>query len=157
MQAFDPEFDVINLHYEFEEVFKEFYCNFLSGNLEYLEKVCADAGLAIVKGDIKAREVGLWKYKYCDFLDCGQVNFMGGQVPEKRPPQFTFTITVQEINCRVSLKNENEIVEGDDSMISNITYSLSIQRHDDEPDIALTGHYWQIVAFEKVGEVKQLV
>jgi hypothetical protein len=78
MQAFDPDFDVINLHYEFEEVFKEFYCNFLSGNLEYLEKVCADAGLAIVKGDIKAREVGLWKYKYCDFLDCGQVNFMGG-------------------------------------------------------------------------------
>ncbi len=78
MQAYDPEFDILNLQYEFEELFKEFYCNFLSGNIEYLEKVCGDAGLAIVKGDIKAREVGLWKYKYDDFLDCGNVNFLGG-------------------------------------------------------------------------------
>lgn len=78
MKLYDPEFDIIALHYEFEELFKEFFCNFLEGNLEYLEKVCGDAGLAIVKGDIKAREVGKWKHLYTDFLDCGQVNFLGG-------------------------------------------------------------------------------
>jgi len=28
------------LAFEAEEIFKEFYCNFLSGNIEYIEKVC---------------------------------------------------------------------------------------------------------------------
>lgn len=86
MKKYDPEFDVIDLQYEAEEIFKEFYCNFLEGNLEYLEKVCGMQGLAIVKGDIKTREVGGWRHKYSDFLDCGNLNFMGGQVPEKLPP-----------------------------------------------------------------------
>jgi len=33
-----------------EEIFKEFFCNFLAGNMPYLEKVCAKEGLAVVKG-----------------------------------------------------------------------------------------------------------
>ena len=40
MQKYDPTFDIQELHFEAEEIFKEFYCNFLAGNLEYLEKVC---------------------------------------------------------------------------------------------------------------------
>ena len=93
MKKFDPDFDIIELHYEFQEIFKEFFCNFLEGNLDYLEKVCGQAGLAIVKSDIKAREVGAWKHKYTEFLDINSdVAFLGGQVPEKQPPQFTFTI-----------------------------------------------------------------
>ena len=71
MKKFDPDFDVLELAFEAEEVFKEFFCNFLEGNLDYLTKVCGMAGLAIVKGDLKAREVGGWKHKYTDILDCG--------------------------------------------------------------------------------------
>jgi hypothetical protein len=36
MKKYDPDFDLLNLAYEAEEVFKEFFCNFLEGNLEYL-------------------------------------------------------------------------------------------------------------------------
>lgn len=39
MKKYDPTFDIQELHYEAEEVFKEFFCNFLAGNLEYLQKV----------------------------------------------------------------------------------------------------------------------
>jgi hypothetical protein len=94
MKKFDPDFDVLDLHFEAEEIFKEFFCNFLEGNIEYLTKVCGMAGLAIVKGDLKQREVGGWRHKYTDFLDCGNIQFLGGQIPDKLPPQFTFTITV---------------------------------------------------------------
>ncbi len=40
MQKTDPNFDIEELAFEAEEIFKEFYCNFLSGNTEYIEKVC---------------------------------------------------------------------------------------------------------------------
>lgn len=36
MKKYDPSFDILVLDYEAEEVFKEFFCNFLEGNLEYL-------------------------------------------------------------------------------------------------------------------------
>ena len=55
MKRFDPEFDLQQLSYEMEEIFKEFYCNFLSGHLEYLEKVCGKAALAVVKTEVKRR------------------------------------------------------------------------------------------------------
>jgi hypothetical protein len=129
MKKYDPDFDVLELAFEAEEVFKEFFCNFLSGNLEYLEKVSGMAGLAIVKGDIKRREVEGWKHKYTDFLDLRNVNFLGGQVPEKQPPQFTYTLEVQEINCKVSVKNENEIKEGGDNNILSSTYRIVLSMH----------------------------
>lgn len=75
MLKYDPDFDVLELQYEAEEVFKEFYCNFLAANLEYLEKVSAMAGLAIVKGDIKARETLGVRHKYTDILDCRNILF----------------------------------------------------------------------------------
>jgi len=37
MQKYDAEFDLEDLSYEAEEVFKEFFCNYLSGNLKYIE------------------------------------------------------------------------------------------------------------------------
>jgi len=40
MQKYDPTFDLQELNFEAQEIFKEFFCNYLSGNLEYLEKVC---------------------------------------------------------------------------------------------------------------------
>lgn len=156
MKKYDPNFDILELDYEAEEVFKEFFCNFLEGNLEYLEKVCGMAGLAVVKGDLKVRETEGWRHKYTDFLDLRNVNFLGGQIPEKMPPQFTYTIEVQEINCRVSVKDENEIKQGSEESIMQTTYRIVLSRHE-EPDLALTGHYWQIVEFNKVGELAQLV
>jgi hypothetical protein len=39
MQMYDPDFDINELPFEAEEVFKEFFCNYLSGHLDYIEKV----------------------------------------------------------------------------------------------------------------------
>jgi Tim44-like domain len=156
MKKYDPEFDVLELQYEAEEVFKEFFCNFLAGNLEYLEKVSGMAGLAIVKGDIKRRETEGWRHKYTDILDSRNVLFQGGQVPEKMPPQFTFTIEIQEINCKVSVKDENQITDGGEENILQTSYRFVLSRHEN-PDMALTGHYWEIIEFNKVGELAQIV
>lgn len=88
-------------------------------------------------------------------MDCGNVSFLGGMIPDKCPPQFTFTISVQEIKCKVDVKDES-IKEGGDNHIVQSIYRIVLSRHE-EPDIALTGHYWEIVEFNKVGELQQLV
>ncbi len=55
MKKFDKDFDLINMSFEAEEIFKEFYGNYLSGHLIYLEKVCGKAALAVVKSEVKRR------------------------------------------------------------------------------------------------------
>lgn len=55
MQLYDKEFDLLELTYEVQEIFNEFFCNYLAGNLPYIEKVCGSAALAIVKSEIKLR------------------------------------------------------------------------------------------------------
>lgn len=117
MRKYDQKFDLQDLNIEFQEIFKEFFCNYLSGNVEYLEKVCGGPGLAITKGECKRREAEGWKYRYTDVLDCGAVNFLGATVQERGIPQFTFTIMVQEIDCKVDVKDENKIKDGDDNRI----------------------------------------
>lgn len=49
MQKYDPTFDLQELHFEANEIFKEFFCNYLEGNVEYIQKVCGEAGLAVCK------------------------------------------------------------------------------------------------------------
>ena len=156
MQKYDPNFDLNELAAEFQEIFKEFYCNYLSDNIEYLEKVCANAGLAVTKSEVKRRQTEGWKYKYSDILDCGNTNFLGAQVLERGVPSFSFTIVTTDIDCRISLKNEQEVAGGSDNKIVQTTWRVVIQRHDD-PDIALTGHYWEICEFNKLGELQQIV
>lgn len=39
MEQYDPYFKFDELEVEAADIFREFYCNFLSGNVEYLEKV----------------------------------------------------------------------------------------------------------------------
>jgi len=51
------------------------------------------------------------------------------------------------------VKNENEIKEGSDDSILASTYRFVLSLHQ-EPDIATTGHYWEIVEFNKVGELQ---
>jgi len=36
MKKYDKDFDLENLTFEAEEIFKEFFCNYLAGNKEYL-------------------------------------------------------------------------------------------------------------------------
>lgn len=156
MKSYDREFDINVLPFEAEEVFKEFFCNFLAGNIEYLERVSSSTALAIVKAEIKRRKDEGWEYRYTDILDSGNVNFLGGMVPDKSTPQFSFTIVVQEINCKVKLINPDEIHDGSDSAIMQATYRFTLCRHS-EPDMALTGHYWEVVEFAKQGELQQIV
>jgi len=155
MQKYDRDFDMVDLHYECEEVFKEFFCNYLSGNTKYLEKVCGRSALAVVKTEIKRRETELWKYMYDDILNINLPVFLGAQKPENLPPQFSFTIEVQEINCKVNAK-DGSIKEGGIDSIMDSTYRITLSRHED-PDIELAGHYWEIVEFNKVGELQRLV
>ena len=65
---------------EASEIFKEFYCNFLTGNLEYLEKVSGGPALAICKAEFKQRVDEGWVHKYEDLLDMGNPQFDMGEV-----------------------------------------------------------------------------
>ena len=55
MEAYDPYFQFEELEMEATDIFAEFYCNFLTGNLEYLEIVSGGPALAITKADIQRR------------------------------------------------------------------------------------------------------
>lgn len=81
---------------------------------------------------------------------------IGGGISENNAPKFSFTLSAQDINCKVSTKNPEEIVEGGDNDIEKGVYKITIRLHD-EPDLATTGHYWEIIEFEKHEAVKQLV
>ena len=91
MQKYDPEFDLEELTYESQEIFQEFFCNYLTGNQEYLDMVCGQTALAVVKSSVQLREKEGWRYKYEELLNCGSSFFMGGQISEK-VPQFTYHI-----------------------------------------------------------------
>ena len=55
MKNYDPEFDLEELTYEAEEIFQEFYCNFLTGNTEFIELVAGGSAGALVKAQIEQR------------------------------------------------------------------------------------------------------
>ena len=93
MQKYDPEFDLEELTDEAEEIFQEFFCNFLTGNSEYLDLVVGDQASAITKMEIELRKKEGWKYKYDELLNCGPTFFIGAQVAEK-VPQFSYNIEV---------------------------------------------------------------
>ena len=86
MQKYDSYFNLEELCFEAEEIFKEFFCNFLTGNVEYLETVAGGQALAITKSDIKVRRQEKWRYLYEDILESGQLNFTGGMINEKGAP-----------------------------------------------------------------------
>ena len=156
MKLYDKEFDIEELPFEAEEVFKEYYCNFLAANIDYLEKVSSSAALAISKAEVKRRKEEGWEYRFTDILDMTPVNFLGGQVSDKGPPNFSFTVNVQEINCKQKIKDPEEIHSGSESSILVTTYHFVLSRHDD-PDIGLTGHYWELIEFAKQYELTQLI
>ena len=75
MQAYDPYFDFNDLEIEAKDIFQEFYCNFLAGNLEFLEKVAGGVALAICKAEIKRRKDEGGMNKYEDPLDFSNAVF----------------------------------------------------------------------------------
>ena len=64
MQRYDPEFDLEDLGDEAMEIFQEFYCNYLTGNTEYIDMVCGGTAGAQLKALIEMRVKEGWEYKY---------------------------------------------------------------------------------------------
>ena len=58
-------------------------------------------------------------------------------------PTFTYIVETQEIDCRVSVKDENEVIEGHDNQIKKNSWRITISVHED-PNIEMTGHYWEV-------------
>lgn len=115
MRRYDPEFEILDLNYEIEEIFVDMFDNYLEGELEYLEKFCGEACLAIIKADIQRRQKEFWEYKYKELIFCTDTNLVQGNLGDDNMPRFAFTFTTQDINCRVSTKDSKEIIEGGDS------------------------------------------
>lgn len=97
MEAYDPYFAFEDLETEAADVFTEFYCNFLSGNLEFLEKVSGGVALAICKAELQRRQKEGWVNRYDEMLDCTVATFNSGQMDQL--PSFTFIMEITEINC----------------------------------------------------------
>lgn len=156
-RRYDADFELENLTFEAEEIFKEFYCNFLAGNKDFLDLVCGDAVLPLCKAWIDIRTKEGWKYKFEEFLDCGFAQFQGAKIEEGKP-HFTYHFEVQEFDAKVSLKDgsdtDSETLKTK-GLVSS-TYRIALSLHP-EPAVDITGHYWQIVEFGKIQEVKQLV
>lgn len=110
--------------------------------------------LALCKAELMRRQKEGWVNRYDEMLDCSVATFNSGQMDQL--PSFTFIMEITEINCKVSAKNTDEITEGADDFINKISWRFTITRHEN-PDIEVTGHYWQITEFGKVGEHKMLV
>lgn len=53
MEAYDPTFDFNELEAEAGDIFAEFYCNFLAGNMEYLKVVSGGVALGKCKADLE--------------------------------------------------------------------------------------------------------
>ena len=71
-------------------------------------------------------------------------------------PSFTYIVETQELDCKVCSKDLETIKEGGDDHIMRNSWRITISRHE-EPEIEVTGHYWEITELQKVGELKQLV
>ena len=85
MQKYDPNFDLEDLTDEAKEIFQEFYCNYLTGNTEYLEIVCGGTARALCKAQIEQRAKEGWKFKFEELLNCSNCFFQGGLIENRIP------------------------------------------------------------------------
>lgn len=152
MQRYDPEFDLEDLTEEASQIFQEFYCNYLSDNKEFIDIVCGGTAGAQLKALVDLREKEGWKYRFQELLNCSHCILQGGFI-ENRVPQFIYHIEVQEFDERVNVET-GEVYEDENVKakgIMNNTYRIVLSRHE-EPDMEVTGHYWEIIEFYKIGE-----
>lgn len=87
-------------------------------------------------------------------MDIYEANFSGARVSDKNSPEFTYTIAIQYVDCKVD--KTGKVKEGSDDSILETTYRIALSKND-EPDIEKVGHYWEIIQFEKVGDVKRII
>jgi hypothetical protein len=106
MKRYDPDFCLEELTFEAEEIFREFYCNYLAGNKEYLDKV-SSGPVALLGAMIELRNKEGWKFKYEELLDCGVAHFAGATLIEGQPA-FTFTIEIQEFDAKVRVSDGSD-------------------------------------------------
>ena len=79
---------------------------------------------------------------------------MGAQIVD-RVPVFTYTVEVQEFETKIWATGKKPENAPDDSGILQNTYMIKLARHD-EPEIEITGHYWEIIEFAKVGSARMI-
>ena len=90
-------------------------------------------------------------------MNCSNCFFQGGLI-EQRVPQFIYHIEVQEFDEKVNVKTGEKIETEEDKKrgaIMNNTYRIVLSRHE-EPQMEVTGHYWQIIEFYKIGESRMI-
>ena len=75
MQRYDAAFDIEELTHEVEELGKELFCNYLSGNQAYMDKVSGGVASAFFKAMIELRLKEGWTYKFEELLDVRSVVF----------------------------------------------------------------------------------
>jgi hypothetical protein len=91
MEAYDPDFDLHDLEKEAGEIFREFYCNFLAGNIEFLDKVSGGTALAVCKAHLKLRATDGVIFMFEEPFDCAEATFQSGEITTA--PGFTFIVT----------------------------------------------------------------
>lgn len=75
-------------------------------------------------------------------------------------PYFSFTAKVQEVDCLVQEKPDENgaevVISGNLNNIISNTYVFIITMHD-EPDVESVGHEWKVVDFRKAEGHKMLL
>jgi len=155
MRQIDPTFDVFELEEEAKGIFLTVYNAYLEGDLSLIEKICGEMALAYFKSLIKKREVDNVEPKYKQLWEIENAWLIGGQIPDKKLPTFTFTIQTQEIHCNLS-KKDNKVVDGAEDRIMTCQYNFALTLHSD-PDLATIGHKWELIELAQVGSLIALV
>jgi hypothetical protein len=101
MQAYDKDFDIEDLTAEVEELGKEMFCNYFTGNQAYMDKITGGTAAAFFKAMIELRKKEGWSYKIEELLDVRLVTFMSGRIIEG-VPCFVYSLEVEEFNQRVN-------------------------------------------------------
>lgn len=76
------------------------FCNYMTGNQAYMDKITAGTAHAWFKAMIELRQKEGWSYKVEELLDVRLVTFMSARIIEG-VPCFVYTIEVEELNQRV--------------------------------------------------------
>ena len=133
--------------------------------------VCGESSAgALLKAMIELREKEGWEFKYDELLYCGPTFFQGALI-ENKIPQFIYHIEVQEFDEKIDSatgepykqRDVEPTEEGGEptktteegGRLMQNTYRVVLSLHED-PNIEVTGHYWQIIEFYKIGEVRLL-
>lgn len=166
MKEIYPEFDIFELEDDVKTIFITVYEEFLNGNQEYIEKVCASGALGYFQASIRTREEMQVQplYKKIWFLDHihfqSNIDFDAGAAIKNGFPYFQFLVNMQELDCLVSTKEEDEgkevIVSGDKGKITNNSYVLTLALHQ-QPDLEVVGHEWEIIEFQLAETHKMLL